>query len=101
MVTPPASISLPDTVPMNSGAPSRPDCFLTLVKKQSGLEGAPEFIGTVSGKLMDAGGVTIAQMKFLGFARRFQFPRNLTAAGPKPDYLEIRNGQWWPSDYHG
>jgi len=82
-------------------SPAAREGVLALVKKQPGLEGAPEFVGSVSGKLMEAGGVTIERMKFLGWARRFQFPRNLTSTGPKPDYLDVRSGLWWPSHYHG
>ena len=76
-------------------APKDRGPVLQLVTEQPGLEGAPEFIGTVAGKLIDVDGRDIESMALKGWARRFRSGRSITSAGVKPDYVELARGSWW------
>ena len=78
-------------------APRDRDPVLELVRHQPGIEGAPEFIGTVAGKLVDVDGNEIEKMGLKGWARRFRSGRSITSALAKPDYVEIARGAWWNS----
>jgi putative ABC transport system permease protein len=78
-------------------APKDRDPVLQLIRGQSGVEGPPEFIGTVAGKLVDVDGKEIEKMALKGWARRFRSGRSITSAGAKPDYVEIARGRWWGS----
>ena len=78
-------------------APKDRDAVLQLVRQQPGIEGAPEFIGTVAGKLIDVDGREIENMALKGWARRFRSGRSITSAGSKPEYVELARGSWWNS----
>src|SRR3984957_3650401 len=78
-------------------APKDRDAVVDLVKRQRGVEGAPELIGTVAAKLITVDGQDIAGMDLKGFARRFRSARSVTSAGAMPDYVDLVRGDWWSS----
>jgi putative ABC transport system permease protein len=78
-------------------APKDRDAVLDLVKRQRGVEGTPELIGTVAAKLMNIDGQDVATMDMKGFGRRFRSARPVASAGALPDYLNIERGKWWNS----
>ena len=76
-------------------APRERVAVLDLLKQQRGLDGAPDLIGTVAGKLTAVDGTQIENMQLKGWARRFRFARSITSAAEKPDYVEVSRGAWW------
>jgi putative ABC transport system permease protein len=78
-------------------APKDRDAVLDLVKRQRGVEGAPEVIGTVAAKISTINGQPVDQMNLKGFARRYRSPRSVTSAGAMPDYVDLVRGRWWES----
>ena len=86
------NVFLIDISPRDRGA------VLELLKQQKGLDGAPDLIGTVAGKLTAVDGVEIENMQLKGWGRRFRFSRSITSAGVKPEYVEVSRGDWWKAD---
>jgi putative ABC transport system permease protein len=78
-------------------APKDRDAVLDLVKRQRGVEGTPEVIGTVAAKIASVDGQSVDQMNLKGFARRYRTPRSVTSAGAMPDYIDLVRGRWWDS----
>ncbi len=78
-------------------SPKDRDAVLDLVKRQPGVEGTPEFIGTVAAKIASIDGRDVASMPLKGFGRRYRSPRPVTSAGALPDYVNIERGDWWSS----
>jgi putative ABC transport system permease protein len=78
-------------------APKDRDAVLDLVKRQRGVEGTPELIGTVAAKLISVNGQDVASMDLKGFGRRYRSPRSVTSATAMPDYVNIERGDWWTS----
>jgi putative ABC transport system permease protein len=76
-------------------APKDRDAVLDLVKRQRGVDGAPEVIGTVAAKILSVDGQAVDQMNLKGFARRYRSPRSVTSAGAMPDYVDLARGRWW------
>jgi putative ABC transport system permease protein len=76
-------------------SPKDRDAVAALVKQQSGIEGAPEMIGTVAAKILTINGRPVDQMDLKGFARRYRTPRSVTSAGVMPDYVDLVRGHWW------
>jgi putative ABC transport system permease protein len=78
-------------------APKDRDAVLDLVKRQRGVEGTPEVIGTVAAKISTINGQPVDKMDLKGFARRYRSPRSVTSAGAMPDYVDLVRGRWWDS----
>jgi putative ABC transport system permease protein len=76
-------------------APKDRDAVLDLVKRQHGVKGAPEVIGTVAAKIVSIDGRPVDQMELKGYARRYRSPRSVSSAGAMPNYVELMSGQWW------
>jgi putative ABC transport system permease protein len=76
-------------------APKDRDAVLDLIKRQRGIEGTPELIGTVAAKIVTVDGRAVDQMDLKGFARRYRSPRSVTSAAARPDYVELVRGRWW------
>jgi putative ABC transport system permease protein len=76
-------------------APKDRDAVLDLVKRQRGVEGTPEVIGTVAAKISSVDGQPVDKMDLKGFARRYRTPRSVTSAGAMPDYVDLLRGRWW------
>ncbi|MBV9769047.1 MAG: FtsX-like permease family protein [Bryobacterales bacterium] len=78
-------------------APKDRDAVLDLVKRQPGVEGTPELIGTVAAKLVSIDGQDLASRNLKGFGRRFRSARSVTSSGAMPDYVNLERGDWWSS----
>jgi putative ABC transport system permease protein len=78
-------------------APKDRDAVLDLVKRQRGVEGTPEMIGTVAAKISTVDGQPVDKLDLKGFARRYRSPRSVTSAGAMPDYVDLVRGRWWDS----
>jgi len=78
-------------------APKDRAAVLDLVKQQRGVEGEPEFIGTVAAKLISVDGQDLASMALKGFGRRYRSARPVTPAGSMPNYVNLESGRWWSS----
>ncbi len=76
-------------------APQNRDAVQALLKQQNGIEGAPEFIGTVAAKLVDVDGREIEKMGLKGWGRRFRYPRSVTSATAISGQVEVLQGSWW------
>jgi putative ABC transport system permease protein len=76
-------------------APKDRDAVLDLVKRQRGVEGTPEVIGTVAAKISSVDGQAVDQMDLKGFGRRYRSPRSVSSAGAMPDYVDLVRGRWW------
>jgi putative ABC transport system permease protein len=76
-------------------APKNRDAVLDLVKRQRGVQGTPEVIGTVAAKITSVDGRLVDQMDLKGFVRRYRTPRSVTGAGAMPDYIDMVRGRWW------
>ena len=68
---------------------------LALLKKQHGIEGTTELIGTVAAKLVDVDGEDIQKKVLKGWGRRFRYPRSVTSAAAMSGNVEVRSGHWW------
>ena len=68
---------------------------LQLLNQQKGIEKAPELMGTVAAKIIRLNGEDIQKLKLKGFARRFQFTRQVSAVAEKPGYAEVLQGAFW------
>jgi putative ABC transport system permease protein len=78
-------------------APKDRDAVLDLLKRQHGIEGTPELIGTVAAKIVDIDGQTIENRSLRGFTRRYRAARPVTSAAAKPEYIQVVEGRWWNS----
>jgi putative ABC transport system permease protein len=76
-------------------APKDRDAVVDLIKRQRGIEGTPELIGTVAAKISSVDGQPVDQMDLKGFARRYRSPRSVTSASAMPEYVDIVRGRWW------
>jgi len=76
-------------------APKDRDAVIDLVKRQPGVEGAPDLIGTVAARLLAVDGREIAKMPLKGWIRRFRAPRSVTSASAMMDYAQVVRGHWW------
>jgi putative ABC transport system permease protein len=68
---------------------------LDLVRRQPGIERPPEIMGTSSVKLEKVNGLTLDQMKLVGFSRRLRSTRQATSVPEKPVYAQVLQGAWW------
>jgi putative ABC transport system permease protein len=78
-------------------SPRDRDAVLDLVKRQPGVDGTPELIGTVAAKIESIDGQDLANLELKGFRRRYRSPRSVTSAGALPDYVNVESGDWWSS----
>ena len=76
-------------------APQQRAEVLDLLKRQRGIEGSTELIGTVQAKLMEVDGEDIQKRAFKGWGRRFRYPRAVTSAGAMMGNVDIVRGKWW------
>ncbi len=74
---------------------------LDLIDHQKGIDKKPELIGTAQAKLLSFDGKNIQDLPLRGFARRYRSSRQVTSTAEKPNYVEIKQGQWWPAKTSG
>ncbi len=75
--------------------PKDREAVVGLAKQQPGIEGAPDWIGTVAARLLAVDDREIAKMQLKGFVRRFRSPRSVTSAAAMTNYAEVVRGHWW------
>lgn len=92
---------------MKSAPPGMPNVFLLditprnrdevskLLARQSGVEGAPEMVGTVSARISSINGVPLDRQSMKGYARRYAGTMAVTTAAEKPLHTAVRQGTWW------
>ncbi len=90
-----------------SAPPGMPNVFLIdispqqragveeIIAHQPGMEVKPEFVGTVSAKLIAFDDKRIEDLLLRGWARRFRYARQVTSAAAKPEYVDVIRGHWW------
>ena len=71
------------------------DPLVDLVRAQSGIEGAPDVVGTVAAKIVSIDDKSIDSLHLQAWGRRFQRSRAVAQAADKPKYTEILQGAWW------
>lgn len=76
-------------------SPRMKDGVLQLMAGQKGVEGKPDLIGTVAAKMLSFDGRSVDDLPLKGFARRFRYTRSVTSAMEKPDFVDVKQGQWW------
>jgi putative ABC transport system permease protein len=76
-------------------SPKDRDAVLSLLKRQHGIEGSAELIGTVAAKLIELDGVDIQKKVLKGWARRFRYARSVTSATAMAGNVEVLRGKWW------
>ncbi|HYZ85319.1 MAG TPA: FtsX-like permease family protein, partial [Bryobacteraceae bacterium] len=70
-----------------------------MLKKQPGVEGTPELIGTVSARVASVDGVKVEDIKPAERARVLVSRRIVTWSEQPPAGIHIRSGEWWkPGD---
>ena len=78
-------------------APKDREAVLELLKRQRGIEGSTELIGTVAAKLVEVDGEDIQKKVLKGWGRRYRYPRSVTSAAAMSGNVEVRRGSWWNS----
>ena len=94
-----------------SAPPGMPNVFLLdipagqrqtvsdLVRRQPGVQDAPDVTGAVAAKIVAVDGIPVERMSLRDFGRRFLRTRSVTALAAKPAEMEILSGAWWqPGD---
>lgn len=71
------------------------DGLVELLKKQPGVERAPEIVASIAAKLKSVNGVPIGKLDLERWGRRFLRTRAITWAAEKPTETEIVKGSWW------
>ena len=66
-----------------------------LVKQAEGVEGSPEFVPSVSARLVSINGAALADMKLQGMARRFTYSRSVMWEDTIPEQTKVVEGKWW------
>ncbi len=75
--------------------PKDREAVLALLKKQPGIQGSTELIGTVAAKLVEVDGEDIQKKVLKGWGRRFRYPRSVTSASGISGNVEVLRGSWW------
>jgi putative ABC transport system permease protein len=66
-----------------------------LLSKQDGVQGTPEFVPSVSARLVSINGEKLADRKLQGMARRFAYSRSVMWENEIPDQTKVLEGTWW------
>jgi len=75
------------------GAQRQP--LMDLLKRQKGIETAPEILSSVAVRLTSVDGVPVEKMGLQEWGRRFLRTRAVTTAPARPRETEILSGAWW------
>jgi putative ABC transport system permease protein len=95
----------------SSAPPGTPNVFLLdipaeqrqaiadLIRRQDGVESAPDVTGAVAARINSVDGVSLDQLPLRDYGRRFLRTRSVTVLKERPPEMEILNGAWWkPED---
>jgi len=92
---------------MQNAPPGMPNVFLLdipgaqraalmdLLKRQKGIETAPEILASVAVRLASVNGVPVEKLGLQEWGRRFLRTRSVTTALARPHETEIVSGAWW------
>lgn len=71
------------------------DPLKELLAKQPGVLGTPEFVPSVSARLVSINGDRLADRTLTGMARRFNYSRSVMWENELPSNTRVLEGQWW------
>jgi putative ABC transport system permease protein len=92
---------------MQNAPPGMPNVFMLdipgaqrqaltdLLKRQKGIENAPEILSSVAVRLTSVNGVPVEKLGLQEWGRRFLRTRSVTSAPVRPRETEILSGAWW------
>jgi putative ABC transport system permease protein len=92
---------------MQNAPPGMPNVFMldipgaqrqaltALVKRQKGVQTAPEILSSVAVRLTTVNGVPVEKLGLQEFGRRFLRTRSVTSAPVRPTETRIISGAWW------
>ena len=66
-----------------------------LLSQQPGVQGTPEFVPSVSARLVSINGAKLSDMKLMGMARRFAYSRSVMWENELPEQTKVLEGAWW------
>jgi len=66
-----------------------------LLAKQPGVLGTPEFVPSVSARLVSINGAKLSDMKLQGMSRRFAYSRSVMWENQIPEQTKVLEGSWW------
>jgi putative ABC transport system permease protein len=66
-----------------------------LLSNQDGVQGTPEFVPSVSARLVSIDGVALADRKLQGMSRRFAYSRSVMWEDAIPEQTKVLEGSWW------
>lgn len=66
-----------------------------LLATQDGVQGIPEFVPSVSARLVKINGTALADMKLQGMSRRFAYSRSVMWEDVMPEQTKVLEGAWW------
>ena len=69
--------------------------LMDLLKRQKGIENAPEILSSVAVRLASVNGVPVEKLGLQEWGRRFLRTRSVTTAPARPSETEILSGAWW------
>ncbi|MGD0363768.1 MAG: FtsX-like permease family protein [Bryobacteraceae bacterium] len=69
--------------------------LMDLLKRQKGIENAPEILSSVAVRLASVAGVPVEKLGLQEWGRRFLRTRSVTTAPARPSETEILSGAWW------
>jgi putative ABC transport system permease protein len=93
----------------SSAPPGTPNVFLLdipgqqrqavadLIRRQPGVESAPDVTGAVAARITAVNGVPVDQLPLHDWGRRFLRTRSVTTLDEKPQEMEILSGAWFPA----
>jgi putative ABC transport system permease protein len=71
------------------------DPLKALLARQDGVQGTPEFVPSVSARLVSINGQKLADMKLIGMSRRFAYSRSVMWEDVIPENTRVLEGAWW------
>ncbi len=71
------------------------EALTELLKRQKGIETAPEILSSVAVRLTSVNGQPVEKMGLKEWGRRFLRTRSVTTAPVRPRETEILSGAWW------
>jgi putative ABC transport system permease protein len=92
---------------MQNAPPGMPNVFMLdipgsqrqaladLLKRQKGIETAPDILSSVAVRLTSVNGVPVEKLGLQEFGRRFIRTRSVTSAPSRPQETAILSGAWW------
>jgi putative ABC transport system permease protein len=71
------------------------DGVMEIIKRQQGVLGTPEMMGSVSARIQSIDGVPMRRENREGMARRYTGNLSLSPEGAIPQFTQVVDGKWW------